>query len=57
MVIDMIKKLKLKEIVGIRGLALHIDDIDYEEDTVDTVMYEQDRLWNIHLKNRQSLFQ
>ena len=35
----MIRKLKLREIVAIRGLSLHIDDIEYEEDTLDTYMW------------------
>lgn len=30
-VIEMLKKLKLKEVVGVRGLSLQIDDIEYEE--------------------------
>ena len=38
-VIEMIQKLKIKEIVGIRGLTLSIDDIEFEKDTVDTVMW------------------
>ena len=35
----MIKKSKYKEVVGIRGLSLQIDDLEFEEDTIDTVMW------------------
>lgn len=34
--IDMFKKLKCKEIVGIRGLSQQIDDLEFETDTIDT---------------------
>lgn len=37
--IEMIKKMKTKEIVGIRGLSLLIDDIEHEQETIDTVMW------------------
>lgn len=35
----MIKKLKLREIVCVRGLSLQINDIEYEEDMIDTLMW------------------
>jgi hypothetical protein len=38
-VIDLIKKQNLKEIVGIRGLNLFIEDLEFEQDTVETVMW------------------
>ena len=38
-VIEMMKKLKLREIVGIRGLNLQIDDIKFEDDPVETAMW------------------
>lgn len=37
--IEMIRKLKVKEIVGIRGLSFHLEDIDFESEPVDTVMW------------------
>lgn len=35
----MIKKLKLREVVGVRGLSIQIDDIEFEKDPVDTIMW------------------
>jgi ankyrin repeat protein len=38
-VMEMIRKMRISEIVGIRGLSLLVDDIEHEEDTIDTVMW------------------
>lgn len=35
----MIKKLKVKEIVAIRGLSILIEDIQFESDSVETKMW------------------
>jgi len=35
----MVKKLKLREIVNIRGLQRSIEDLEFEDDTVETLMW------------------
>lgn len=35
----MLKKMKVTEIVGIRGLNLVIEDIDFEQGPVETLMW------------------
>ena len=38
-VIDLIKKLQIREIVQIRGLYLSIEDMEHEDDPIDTIMW------------------
>ena len=38
-VIELIKNLKIKEIVGIRGLSLEINDIEDDDGVTDTIMW------------------
>lgn len=35
----MVRKLKLREIVAIRGLNMQIEDLEFEEDSVETIMW------------------
>ena len=38
-VIEMLQKMRIREIVGVRGLSLTLDDIEFERDVVDTIMW------------------
>lgn len=38
-VIEIIKKQKLREIVGIRGLSMQIEDLEFEDEPVETIMW------------------
>ena len=38
-VVEMLKKMNIKEIAGIRGLSMIIDDLDFEEAPIDTLMW------------------